>query len=79
MKCCEELRPGDYHCATGCHQTFSSLELFYKHQDVNYNRIPVVVCRPPAALGLAQNDRGLWQFTVTPSTGQSTASPEDGA
>ena len=58
MKCCE-VRPSDFHCAV-CHHTFGGLTLFDAHQDVDYTRKPVIVCRDPASLGLAQNDRGLW-------------------
>ena len=43
-----------------CGATFTGLTLFDAHQDTDYNRHPVIVCRDPAALGLAQDARGTW-------------------
>ena len=43
-----------------CGATFTGLTLFDAHQDVDYGRQPVIVCRDPAALGLAQDARGTW-------------------
>jgi hypothetical protein len=43
-----------------CGATFTGMGLFDAHQDVNYKRQPVIICRPPQALGLAQNARGTW-------------------
>ncbi len=48
------------HCAR-CHQTFSSLTLFDRHQDVDYGRQPAVLCRAPlSALGLVRDLGGTW-------------------
>jgi len=43
-----------------CGQTFTGLTLFDAHQDVDYNREPVIICRDPTGLGLAQDARGTW-------------------
>jgi hypothetical protein len=43
-----------------CGNTFTGLGLFDAHQDTDYNRHPVIVCRDPAGLGLAQDARGTW-------------------
>ncbi len=48
------------HCSK-CHQTFSSLTLFDKHQDVDYDRTPAVVCKTRlTALGLVKDLGGTW-------------------
>jgi hypothetical protein len=49
----------EFHC-TNCHLTFGTLTLFDAHQDVDYERSPVVICNPPAP-DLVQNERGTWQ------------------
>jgi hypothetical protein len=59
MDCCADVRGSECHCAA-CHRTFTGLTLFDDHQDVNYTREPVIVCRDPASQGLAQDDRGTW-------------------
>jgi hypothetical protein len=43
-----------------CGATFTGLTLFDAHQDVDYTRQQVIICRDPAALGLAQDARGTW-------------------
>jgi hypothetical protein len=43
-----------------CGHTFTGLTLFDAHQDVDYGREPVIVCRDPTGLGLAQDARGTW-------------------
>ena len=43
-----------------CGATFTGLTLFDAHQDVDYSRDPGIICREPAALGLAQDARGTW-------------------
>src|SRR5215469_12294033 len=57
--CCADVRGSECHCGA-CHQTFTGLTLFEAHQDVNYNRAPVIKCGDPRAQGLAQDDRGTW-------------------
>jgi hypothetical protein len=48
------------HCPK-CHQTFSSLHWFDKHQDVNYDRTPAVVCKTRLTeLGLVKDLGGTW-------------------
>jgi len=61
MECCARPTGAECHCAA-CHQTFSHLSLFVAHQDVDYARPRerMIVCRSPAALGLAASDRGVW-------------------
>jgi hypothetical protein len=59
VKCCEQVRASECHCAL-CHRTFTGLTLFDAHQDVDYGRDPVIICRDPASQGLAQSDRGTW-------------------
>lgn len=58
-------RIGEIHgAANGCascgHQ-FGSLERFDAHQDIDYERDPVLICRWPADLDLVQDSRGVWQ------------------
>jgi hypothetical protein len=57
------------HCA-GCHQTFSSLAMFDRHQEKDYSRRPVVSCKPPEALGLVRDTWGTWR---TPEAAESLA------
>jgi hypothetical protein len=53
--------PQGSECLCGlCGVTFTGMGLFDAHQDVSYKRDPVIICRPPAGLGLAQNARGTW-------------------
>jgi hypothetical protein len=59
MKCCELVTAAACHCGL-CHQTFSGIGLFDAHQDVDYHRQPVIICRSPAVLGLAQEPGGTW-------------------
>jgi hypothetical protein len=54
-----EPRGSECRCVL-CGQTFTGLTLFDAHQDVDYNRHPVIVCRDPTGLGLAQDSRGTW-------------------
>ena len=59
--CCA-LPYGSYLCHCGaCHQTFSGLGLFDRHQDVDYRRRPAVQCKPAGTLGLVRDDRGTWR------------------
>lgn len=58
-------RIGEIHgAANGCascgHQ-FASLEKFDAHQNIDYERDPVLICHWPTDLGLVQDDRGVWQ------------------
>ncbi len=49
----------------GCHpcgREFTTLAAFDRHQDVDYARRPVIVCRDPATVGLQQNAAGRWHF-----------------
>lgn len=59
MKCCASVRAAECHCGS-CHQTFSGLGLFDKHQRRNYSKRPAVSCVAPVRLGLVQNARGVW-------------------
>ena len=67
-------RGAECECAA-CGETFTGLGLFDAHQDVDYSRDPVIICREPAAMhvtsrghlcgplagaSLAQNARGVW-------------------
>lgn len=66
--------PQGSECACGqCHQTFTGMGLFDAHQDVSYKRDPVIICRPPTALGLAQNARGTWGTPEALAARQRTA------
>ena len=47
-------------CAA-CGQQFGALAQFDAHQDVDYDREPVLICRAPATMGLILDDRGVWQ------------------
>jgi hypothetical protein len=51
---------GSEHECGKCHEVFSGLTLFDRHQDVDYRREPSIICRAPAALGLVQDGRGTW-------------------
>jgi DNA-directed RNA polymerase subunit RPC12/RpoP len=51
-----------YRCSP-CGETFSSLDLFDRHQSVNYSRTPAVRCKSVASLrrrGLVQAPTGTW-------------------
>ena len=50
-------------CAA-CHERFTGVTPFDAHQDRDYTRQPVIVCRPPADCGLALNDRGRRGFPL---------------
>lgn len=43
-----------------CARTFSGLVSFDRHQDVDYNRRPVVICQDPAGIGMALDQHGRW-------------------
>ena len=47
-----------------CGQQFGAVTAFDKHQDVDYDRVPVVICRDPATLNLAQDGNGVWRMPV---------------
>lgn len=47
-------------CASCGHQ-FAALAQFDAHQDIDYDRDPVLICHWPTDLGLVQDDRGVWQ------------------
>ena len=48
-----------------CGREFTGLGAFDKHQDVNYDRRPPVICQDPAAVGLVQQESGRWGFPIT--------------
>lgn len=48
-----------YECAA-CGNNFLGLDLFDKHQSVNYNRVPAVRCKLPQKLGMVQAPNGTW-------------------
>jgi len=50
-----------------CGREFTGLSTFDRHQDVNYNRRPAVVCVDPAGLGMVQNRSGRWGFPLDES------------
>jgi hypothetical protein len=55
------VKPRGSECQCGlCGATFTGVTLFDAHQDVSYTRRPVIICRDPVALGLAQDPRGTW-------------------
>jgi hypothetical protein len=58
MGCRAGVLGADCHCRQ-CHQTFSSLTIFGRHQDVGC-RARAVSCLAPEALGLATDYRGTW-------------------
>ena len=51
-------------CAA-CGQTFTSLTSFDRHQDWNYKRKPMLVCRLPASMGLIQGANGMWRVPLS--------------
>lgn len=55
------MKPRGSECQCGlCGATFTGVTLFDNHQDVNYTRQPVIICRDPVALGLGHDPRGTW-------------------
>lgn len=48
-----------YEC-TLCGETFLGLDLFDRHQSVNYNRTLAVHCKLPRKLGMVQASNGVW-------------------
>lgn len=48
-----------------CGEKFTSLTAFDRHQDVDYKRKPIVVCRPPADAGLVRGDDGRWRAPLS--------------
>jgi hypothetical protein len=44
-----------------CGEQFGTLEQFDRHQDVDYGRNPVIVCRTPVSMGLVRDVHGVWQ------------------
>jgi hypothetical protein len=47
------------HCAI-CHTTFTGAGLFARHQNVDYSRKPMILCRSPQSLGLIKDAGGAW-------------------
>lgn len=47
-----------------CGREFTTLAAFDRHQDIDYKRRPVIICRDPATIGLLQNSLGRWHFPV---------------
>jgi hypothetical protein len=43
-----------------CLEKFTSLELFDKHQDVDYKRKPVIICIRPESLGMVRAHNESW-------------------
>jgi hypothetical protein len=48
-----------------CARPFTSLTAFDEHQDVDYSRVPVVICRDPAAIGMVTDQHGRWHMPGT--------------
>lgn len=48
-----------------CGRDFGGLGAFDKHQDVDYKRQPVIICRDPATLGMHQDGNGRWRMEST--------------
>jgi len=46
-------------CAA-CHRRFSGLTTFDRHQDWDYKRQPMLICRDPADLGMRINHHDYW-------------------
>ena len=46
-------------CAA-CKEHFTGQSGFDRHQDVDYARVPAVICRDPAALGMRKNLNDRW-------------------
>ena len=44
-----------------CGAAFGTLTSFDGHQDIAYDRAPVIICREPAAMGLVADRDGTWQ------------------
>lgn len=61
---CPEPTGPQCHCAR-CHQTFSGLTVFDRHQAIDYNCRPAVSCiqNPGLTLGLVRDASGVW---ITP-------------
>ena len=48
-------------CAA-CGEQFGRMADFDRHQDVDYDRTPVVVCKAPETMpGLVKDQHGVWQ------------------
>lgn len=58
--CPKIIRAKAAHCPA-CHETFSSTRLFDRHQDVDYDRRPVVICKEPESVGLVLDTWGTWR------------------
>ena len=50
-----------------CGREFTTLAAFDKHHDVDYGRIPAIMCLDPASRGLERNGRGRWHEPLTPA------------
>lgn len=59
MHCCAAVSRGSFHCAR-CHQTFGTLKIFDRHQDVRYKPPAHFRCRKPEGSGLVQAPNGTW-------------------
>jgi hypothetical protein len=44
-----------------CEESFGTLTLFDKHQDVDYDRLQPVSCIRPETLGMVRDALGTWQ------------------
>ena len=51
-------------CAA-CKQEFGSLTASDQHQDVDYKRRPILICRAPADVGLIQGNDGRWRVPLS--------------
>lgn len=55
-------------CECGiCHEHFTGLTAFDKHQKVDYEAEVPVTCLPPATVGLRQDRHGRWGRAPDPA------------
>jgi len=50
-------------CAS-CGETFTSLTGFDRHQDWDYKRRPMLICREPSSIGMIQRNNGMWSIPL---------------